>query len=293
MILVAGATGFVGNHTTRILTGNGLQVRVLARNLSELKRISDLKVDVVQGDVTDPASLEGKLEGITAVVHLVGIIRETASATFEGVHVNGTRNLVEAAVRSGVERFIYISALGTRKGARSMYHRTKWQAERTVVESGLRYVILRPSVMFGPDDAFFNMLRPMVKWLPVTLVADSGEYRLQPIWVQDTATCIKQCLADENATDQIIEIGGPQQLTFNQVIDVIAEVLGVRRPRVHLPLGLMRPAAKLMERILPNPPLTTDQLLMLQEDNVCDLARMRELFDIELMTLEKGLKSYW
>ena len=174
MILVTGGTGFVGGHLIRRLRRDALPVRALARHPDSAHALIDLGVEVVPGDIADKTTIEKAVEGIERVVHLVGIIQEAAGVTFRTVHVEGTRNMVEAARKAGVLHFFHQSALGTRPGAKSEYHRTKWEAEELVRKSGIPFTILRPSLIYGPGDGFTSRLSEVIRRAPVMPVIGSG-----------------------------------------------------------------------------------------------------------------------
>ena len=292
MILVTGGTGFVGSHLIRRLRKNEMAVRAVARDPDRAAWLRDLGVDVVRGDISDKASLEKAAEGAERVVHLVGIIQETARSTFQAVHVEGTQNMLEAARKAGVRHFLHQSALGTRPGARSAYHRTKWEAEELVRASGIPFTILRPSLIYGPGDQFTVRLAEMIKLSPVLPVIGSGKSRVQPIFIDDVTACILQAATSDCCFNEMYEIGGPEQLTYEEVTAAIAAALGVRRPMVHMPLFFMRTAARMFEAMWRKPPVTTDQLIMLQEDNVCGMRDIRDAFGIEPVKFGEGLKTF-
>lgn len=292
MILVTGGTGFVGGHLIRRLRQEGLPVRALARHPDRVQPLKDLGVQVVPGDISDKVSLEKAAEGIERVIHLVGIIQETPGVTFRGVHVEGTRNVIEAARKAGVRHFFHQSALGTRPGAKSEYHRTKWEAEELVRQSGIPHTILRPSLIYGPGDKFTIRLSEMLKRAPVMPVIGSGKYRVQPIYIDDVVSCMVKVVIGDAFLNEIYEIGGPDQLTYKEVTAAIAEVMGLKRLAVHVPLFFVKPIAHALETVLSNPPLTTDQLIMLQEDNVCSMRDIRDAFGIEPLAFRDGLKKF-
>ncbi|HEX9112821.1 MAG TPA: complex I NDUFA9 subunit family protein [Nitrospirota bacterium] len=292
MILVTGGTGFVGSHLIRRMRKNDLPVRAVARDPDRAAWLRDLGVEVVRGDIDDKASLETAAAGAERVVHLVGIIQETARSTFQSVHVEGTRNLLEAARKAGVRPFLHQSALGTRPGARSVYHRTKWEAEELVRASGIPFTILRPSLIYGPGDQFSIRLSEMIRMSPVLPVIGSGRSRVQPIFIDDVTACILQAVTSDCCYNEIYEIGGPEQMTYEEVASAIAAAMGVRKPVVHMPLFFMRAAARMLEIVLPKPPVTTDQIIMLQEDNVCGMRDIRDAFGIEPVKFAEGLKSF-
>jgi uncharacterized protein YbjT (DUF2867 family) len=292
MILVIGGTGFVGSHLVRRMRGNGLSVRVVARNPDKAHALADQGVEVVPGDISDKASLEKAAAGSERIIHLVGIIQEAPGVTFKNVHVEGTRNLVEAARKAGVRQFFYQSAVGARPGAKSEYHKTKWQAEELVRASGIPYTILRPSLIYGPGDQFTLRLAEIIRQSPVLPVIGSGKSKVQPIAIDDVVSCIVKAIASDAFLNESYEIGGPEQLTYEEVTRAIAGAMGIRRPAIHVPMLFMRPMARVLETVLPKPPLTTDQLIMLQEDNVCSMRDIREVFGIEPIKFQEGLKKF-
>ena len=292
MILVTGANGFVGRHLVERLRKDGIAVRALVRDPSRAQKLRDLGAEVAAGDVSDPVSLETAAAGCDRVIHLVGIIQEGRGFTFRSIHVDGTRNVLAAAKKAGVKQFFHQSALGTRENARSEYHRTKWDAEQLVGASGLPYTILRPSLIYGPGDLFTIRLAEMIKLAPVLPVIGSGRSKVQPIFIGDVTACIARAVMDDRFLNKAFEIGGPEQLTYEEVTKAIAAVLGVKRSTVHMPMFFMRTMAKVAETVLPKPPLTTDQLIMLQEDNVCDLKDIREAFGIEPVKFREGLAKF-
>lgn len=292
MILVTGGTGFIGGHLIRSLRQEGLPVRALARHPDKVQPLKDLSVEVVPGDISDSASLEKAAEGIERVINLVGIIQETPGVTFRAVHVEGTRNVIEAARKAGVRHFFHQSALGTRPGAKSEYHRTKWEAEELVRQSGIPHTILRPSLIYGPGDKFTIRLSEILRRAPVMPVIGSGKYRVQPIYIDDVVSCMVKAVTSDAFLNEIYEIGGPDQLTYEEVTKAIAEAMGLKRPAFHVPLFFMKPLARALETVLSNPPLTTNQLVMLQEDNVCSMRDIRDAFGIEPLAFRDGLRKF-
>jgi uncharacterized protein YbjT (DUF2867 family) len=292
MILVIGGTGFVGSHLVRRMRKEGIPLRALVRNPDKAQALADLGVEAFPGDLSNKASLEKAVAGVERVIHLVGIIQEAPGATFKSVHVEGTRNLVEAARKAGVRHFFYQSALGTRPGAKSEYHKTKWQAEELVRASGIPYTILRPSLIYGPGDQFTLRLAEIIRQSPVLPVIGSGKSKVQPIAIDDVVSCIVKAVSSDAFLNEIYEIGGPEQLTYEEVTRAIAGALGISRPAVHVPMLFIRPMALVLETLLPKPPVTTDQLIMLREDNVCSMRDIREVFGIEPENFQEGLKKF-
>lgn len=280
MILITGASGFVGRHVVAALAAAGRPaIRCLVHRASQLRPMGQFPVELAQGNVRDPASLSDALRGVETVVHLVAVIRERGrNTTFEWVNLQGTRSVIQAARAAGVQHLVHISTVGVREDPRLRYLHSRWMAEQEVLASGLPSTILRFSVGYGPGDEFVNTLAGLVKALPIIPVAGNGRNRFQPIAVEEVARCIAMVVQDPKYRHQIIEIGGPEHLTYNQILDVIAETYGVRRLKLHIPLPLMRLLVVAMELALPRPPVTLEQLKLLPFDNITALDSVERVF---------------
>lgn len=292
-VFITGGTGFVGRAVIQALRAEGYAVRCLVRRGSEPDLRGFGAIERVEGDVMARQTLDDGLAGCDAVVHLVGIIRERPAigSTFERVHVQGTQNVLGATAAAGVRRYLHMSALGTRAGARSRYHRTKWAAEEAVRSTPLPWTIFRPSIVYGPGDEFVTMLRGMIEGLPVVPVIGSGRQRLQPVPVAQVAQGFARALALEATVKHTYDVGGPDAVSMVELLDMIAAALGRRRRlKVHVPIGLVRPMTQLLHR-LPGYPLTPDQLLMLEEDNTCDPSAFFSTFGLTPVPLAAGLRS--
>jgi uncharacterized protein YbjT (DUF2867 family) len=290
-VFVTGATGFVGHAVLQRLCAEGHIVRCLVRRGSEADLRGLGAIARIEGDILTPGLEEG-MAGCDAVIHLVGIIREhrATNVTFERVHTEGTRNVLEAAKAAGIRRYVHMSALGTRRGAASRYHRTKWAAEEAVRASGLDWTIFRPSIIYGRGDGFVSMLASMVRRMPVVPVIGPGRQRVQPVPVEQVAAGFERALERPATIKQTYEVGGPQAVTLEELLDLIGRALGRRRVlKAHVPLGVMTPLARLLHP-LPGFPVTPDQLLMLGEDSVCDPRPFYETFTLEPVPLAVGLE---
>lgn len=298
MVLLTGATGFVGSHMVEALQAAGHPLCCLVRSPEKAKKQGLTDAELVAGDLLRPEALAAALTGIEKIIHLVGIIIERGPQTFERVHYQGTRNLVAAAKLAGVKRFVHMSALGARPDpAATAYHRTKWKAEQEVIRSGIPYVIFRPSIIYGPRDGFVTQMVDLIENAPAFLpIMGTGEYPLQPIFVSNVCRAFVDALTNEKATNRVFELGGPEALPYEKVIDTIAATIGVKKKKVHLPLALMRIAAGLMETFLPlagvTPPVTRAQLQMLREGSTCDVRPSLETFHLRLEPFAQRLASY-
>ena len=290
-VFVTGATGFVGRTVIQALRAEGYVVRCLVRRGSEPDLRGVEAIERVEGDVLSRQTLEEGMAGCDAVVHLVGIIREhvPTNTTFYRVHVQGTGNVVAAAASVGVRRYIHMSALGAREGARSRYHQTKWAAEEAVHACSLPWTIVRPSVIYGRGDGFVSLLVWVVRRLPVVPLIVGG--RLQPVPVEQVAQGVARALSRPSAVKQTYEVGGPDRVTLGELVDLIGKVLGRRRIlKFNVPRVVVRVATRALHR-LPYFPLTPDQLLMLEEDNVCDPAPFFSTFGLAPLPLATGLRQ--
>ncbi|CAG1065802.1 NADH dehydrogenase,E; NADH dehydrogenase [uncultured bacterium] len=293
MILVTGGTGFVGNAVVRELLDSSHRVRVLARRPERAALQPGPSFQAASGDVTDISSiLKAITPEIETVIHLVGILAESRGARFQAVHVDATRNVVEACKGMGVGRLLHMSALGAREGAASEYHRTKWEAEEIVRASGLGYTIFRPSVIFGPRDHFTNLFARMMRLSPVVMVPGSGRGLMQPVYVGDVAKAFALSLRKKETIGKTLELGGPEKLTFDEVIERIGEAAGLRRRKLHVPMPLMRANALLAEKLLSKPPFSRDALKMLEEENTTALNALVEVFGMTPRALSEGMREY-
>jgi len=299
-IFVTGASGYIGSAIVERLLEDGHEVLCLVRDAARLRvaAAASSRVRAVIGDLLDPASYRSALREADAVIHLVGIIRERPSAgiSFERLHELGTRLLVDACVEAGFaadgrRRFIHMSALGSRPAASTAYFRTKWAAEETVRGSGMPHVIFRPSVVFGPGDEFVNMLAGLVR-APLTPVLGDGRYRMQPVALRTVADVFAKAAAGAGPANAAYDVGGPEQLAYNELLRVIGVALGRRVRLVHAPLPLMKPIVRAMERF-PWFPVTTNQLTMLLEENICrEGTPFYGVYDPPVVRFADGIREY-
>ncbi len=289
MILVTGSSGFLGRNVVKALRTRGESVRCLVRSPSRARVVTDYGVELAYGDVLDPASLKDAMRGVDAVAHLVAIIRERGRNTFDRVNRQGTETVVQAARDEGVRHIVHVSAIGVQENQAYPYLYSKWLGEQEVIRGGVAYTIIRPSILFGPGDEFINTLAGVVKSFPVAPVAGDGRVRFQPISVEDVGGIVSLVAGNHRFGGKIIEVGGPDHLTYNEILDIIARTLGVRRVKVHLPVPLMRLLTRVMEAVIPNPPATTSQLEMLSLDNVTDLGSVERNFRMRPRPLEGNI----
>jgi NADH dehydrogenase len=299
-VFITGATGFVGREVVRKARQMGHSVGVLARHplagrVRELA--SQAGTTVSAGDVREPGTLATAFQGADAVIHLVGIISEIGRSTFENIHTEGTRNLVNAAQRCGIKRFLHMSALGTRPNAVSRYHQSKWAAEEIVRQSGLAYTIFRPSLIYGPEDKFVNLFYSIARSSPVLPVMGSTKARFQPVAVEVVAAAFARALSKPKSVAQTFDLCGPETFTFPELLDQILQVMRRKRLKVHIPLSLARLQASFLGVLYRGllrkpPPLNRDQLIMLQEDNIGDCRKAEEILGLKQRGFREGIGNY-
>jgi uncharacterized protein YbjT (DUF2867 family) len=305
-VLVTGASGFVGRHICESLIQIGHPVRGLVRQVPVRKSRVD-GVEYLRGvDVADAVTLTPEMfAGVDAIIHLVGIIQENPrkGQTFQRVHVEGTRNVVDEALRAGFDgRFVYMSAIGSSPNSPSVYSQTKYQAERIVIGSKLPYTIFRPSLIIGADGEFVSQMKDLVLHgglasnapFPFIPVPGSGFNLFQPIWIDDLVECVTQSLGRGDTINQLYEVGGGTQLSFNELLKGFARSLGKpKKPLLHAPIPLLYAAATVMEKILPKPPVTRDQLRNLGLDNITTSLAVKEVFGLDPVTFEQMLTKIY
>jgi uncharacterized protein YbjT (DUF2867 family) len=272
MILVTGGSGYLGSHIVRRLVAGGAEVRVLVHDIGRSRRegrLRDLPIEFVEGDVTQPETLKPAMMGLDATIHTVAIAIERGKATYEQVNTEGTVNLVDAASAAGVRRFLNISQLGADADLPYRFLASKGRAQEYVAASDLEWTAFRPSVIWGPEDEFANTFARLVPLTPIIFPIVGGpEARFQPVWVEDVVSAVVKSLADPSTIRGEFELGGPEVLTLEQIERRTLEAIGARRVMVRFPMSLLRLAVRVMEGVLPNPPVTSSLLELLAVSNV-------------------------
>jgi NADH dehydrogenase len=292
VILVTGGTGFVGGHVVHELRGRELPVRCLVRSLPTGSKLASRGCELAEGDVTDAESLRRAVAGCDTVIHLVAI-RQGRDVQFRRVMVEGTRDLLAAAKEAAVRRFVHMSALGTSEETKDLvpYYRAKWDTEQLVRASGIPHVIFRPSFVFGPDGGILPTFTKLARFTPVTPIIGSGRQRIQPIWADDVAEYFAEAVERDDVTGRLYELGGPDAASWNEFWERLKRVRGIRRPSIHVPVGLMRVNALVTERLPGNIPLTRDLLTMLEHgDNVVSNDDAVRTFELPLVSLDDQLR---
>jgi len=292
-ILVTGASGFVGRHVVAHLREAGRRVRALVRPTSSRRMEDTADLEIADGDIRTAASVAAAARGCGACVHLVGILRQRGEATFRTVHVEGTEHVVSACREAGVRRLVHMSALGVGRGVDTPYFRTKEEAEARVRESGLHWTILRPSVIHGPrGDFMIQMARMVARPGPVPLVGH-GLQVIQPVWVEDVARIAAGALERDGTVGRAYAVGGPDLLTLRAFYRTVSRVLlGREKWLFPVPRLAVRSGAWVASRVLANPPVTPDELRMLEAARPCDTAPIERDFDMQPAPFEDTLRGY-
>jgi uncharacterized protein YbjT (DUF2867 family) len=287
-IFITGATGFVGSNLRAALGDR--PVRLLVRDATKDERLRRPTVELVEGDVTRPDSLRGTMDGCQSVIHLVGIIEETGSGSFDAIIRRGTENVLAEARRAGIGHFVHMSAMGATDDSAFPYLQAKWKAEEAVRSGTIPWTIFRPSVIFGPGDGFINPLALLVK-LPLTPVVGDGQSRFMPVAVAEVSEIFAATPGRRERHGQTYELGGGKIYTFTQMLDAIGNELGKHHPRVKVPVPLISAVVALSNPLPPalRPPVTGEQLKMLKISNTTDRSATGDLLGRPPLALEDGL----
>ena len=309
LVTLFGGSGFIGRYAARELVKHGFRVRIAVRrpHLAGDCRLAGPPgwVDIVQTNIRNVHSIERALEGADAAINLVGIMYEKGKQSFEAAQREGARNVAAACKAAGISRLIHISSIGADPESASPYGRTKGEAEQIVREILPETVILRPSIVFGPEDQFFNRFAQLSGITPFLPAIGGGKTKLQPIYAGDVASCIAGAVMQEDAAGKTFELGGPSAYSFNELYDFIGETIDKKRLKLPVPFIAAKPMGYLFGtvfRFLPPfswgmfgpAPITGSQVEMLKTDNVVaeDALTAADLGVADLETIEAIVPSY-
>ena len=286
-VAVVGATGFVGRHVVPHLEAAGHRVIAVSRDAKQRSGWGEL-VEARAADIVTGSGLEAAMAGADAVVNLVAIARESGKETFEDYNVRGTGRVVIAAEHAGVRRIVHLSALGVVDDPKLGYLGSKWRGEQLVRESALEWVVLRPSLLFGRGDGFFNIVKTTLKWWSPGIVAipGKGDARFQPLAAADLAIAVEKSLTDPERAGQVYELGGPEHFTYREIVDEVMSVTGMRRLKLGMPIPLISALTAATDRVLPVFPVSHDQISSLQRPNSTDLDAFERAFGVRPRPLD-------
>lgn len=290
-ILVTGGTGFIGQALVRHLVDAGYKVRILLRASSQSPKLPlSLPVEVAVSSLADSRGLRASMVGVDTVYHLAGAEWRGAYASLMEIDIQGTQNVVAAAADAGVRRLFFVSHLGADRASAYPVLKAKAIAEEYIRRSGINYTIIRAAIVYGRNDGFTTGLAQLLTTIPrVFLVPGDGESLLQPIWVEDLTTCLTWALDDERTFNQMYELGGPEYLSFNQVVQTIMDVLGIQRRLFHMRQPYLRAITVFMENLLPTIPVSVYWLDYLATNRASSLDAIPRLFNLMPSRLSQRL----
>jgi len=293
-VALAGGSGFIGRAIARrLVAGGGVKVRVLTRDPEKARAQLDLPgVEFVRADIAQPASLKDALLEVNTIVDAIQfdgypVENPRRGLTFERIDYGGAIALIDAAKQTGVQQFIYISGAAADENSSHPGFRAKGRAERAIRESGLTYTIFRPSLVYGPEDKVVNGLARALRFAPIFGVPGTGRQKVQPVLVDDLAACVMLAVSGRGRNGTY-EIGGPDLMTFDEMMEIIMDASGHRRPLFHIPEGIMRGVGGLLEK-LPKPLLSRDAVTFVTADNACDIKPLVDEFGINLTPARVGM----
>lgn len=278
LVTVFGGSGFVGTYVVRALARRGWRIRVAVRKphlAYKLRPYGDVgQIQFVQANIAVAETVEAALDGADACVNLVSILYQTPGRSFRRVNVDGARNVAQACAAAGIERLVHVSAIGADENGQAEYARTKGEGEAVVRKLVPSARIVRPSVVFGPEDDFFNRFAAMAGWSPFLPLIGGGKTRFQPVYVGDVATAIAACVERADTAGQTYELGGPEAFTFRQLMEMTCREIGKRRVLLPMPfaaaslIGMAGDFQTVLHPMGGKPIVTSDQVLLMHRDNV-------------------------
>src|SRR6266487_5325133 len=297
MILITGATGYIGRHLVSRLVAQGELPRCLVRNINRAASILAVdNVEFVLGDTISSATLDTAVQGVDTIVHAAfirGDLKQSAGNNYEETNVQGTANLIKAAKKAGVKRIIEISGLGTKPDKPGSYMQGRYLAEKMLKDSGLDWTIIQPSVLFGKNAPFIKGLSELISTAPVVPLIGGGKTLFQPIYVEDVVTVIIKTLEDPaRTTGKTFTIGGPAYYSFTQVVDELLRAMHKKRIKAPAPTALVGIGAAVMEAVLPKPPLTRAAMTLFSFNNTTDLNSVERDFGFKPVSFTTYLQEH-
>ena len=299
-VFITGGTGFVGSIVAEKIKSSGASVTLLERNKKKIPHLKELGFEVFEGTLEEKSTVRAFLTSnkFDAAINLIGIIRSLPDSSFQKVHVDYVNALLDMAKESGIERFIHMSALGAAEKSDSEYFSTKYEGESLVRNSGLKWTVFRPSLIFGNNAGFFDDLIDLVKTRALVPIIGTGETKFAPIDVFSVAEAYNNALYNEKTINKVFQLCGPDTFTFEGIIDLIMEISPPKKLKIHAPSFIAEKSLNFIEKLSSslskNTPITSDQIRMLKYDNICegDMGGPDELFGLKRTHLKGWLNEY-
>src|SRR5208337_4490948 len=276
MILITGASGFVGRNLLRHIDAKKMRIRCLVRNKNKLG--GDEEAEIIEGDISDRNVLNEATKNVDTVVHLAAVIKSSVPREFVDVNVTGTKNLVEACLRNEIKKIIYVSSLDAALNKHDLYGETKAGGEDEIIRSGIDYIILRPALIYGTDLNGINVLAKIVKTFPIIPVIGGGTHKLQPVYINDVCEIIAK-LINSDIRNKIYYIAGEQDISMNALIDKIADIYGKKVFKIHIPLWSLWLPLKIYNLVFSNYAISYQALKLLDQDKICKLGEIKKDFN--------------
>ncbi len=301
-VFITGGTGFVGSVVSEKIKSSGVSVALLERNKKKIPRLKEQGFEVLEGTLEEKSAVNGFLSAnkFDAVINLIGIIRSLPGFSFRKVHVDYVNTLLDIVKGNGIDRFIHMSALGAAENSDSEYFSTKYEGESLVRNSGLKWTVFRPSLIFGNNAGFFDDIIDLVKARAFVPIIGTGETKFAPIDVFSVAEAYSNSLYNEKTINKAFQLCGPDIFTFEGIIDLIMEISPPKKLKIHAPSFIAEKSLNFIEKLSSslskNAPVTSDQIRMLKYDNVCETDKdgqdNDELFGLKRTHLKDWLADY-
>ncbi|MCL6120473.1 MAG: NAD(P)H-binding protein [Deltaproteobacteria bacterium] len=301
-VFIAGGTGFVGSVVSEKIKSSGASVMLLERNKNKIPRLKEQGYEVFEGTLEDKAAVSSFLSAnkFDAIINLIGIIRSVPGFSFQKVHVDYVNTLLDLAKENGIGRFIHMSALGASENSGAKYFSTKYKGESLVKNSGLKWTVFQPSLIFGNNAGFFDDIIDLVKTRAFVPIIGTGETKFAPIDVFSIAEAYNNSLYNEKTLNEVFRLCGPDIYTFEEIIDLIMETSPPKKLKIHTPSFIAEKSLGFIEKLSPslsqNAPVTSDQIRMLKHDNICEsndeTQKNDEILGLKRTHLKDWLMSY-
>lgn len=288
MILITGATGFIGSELVKELSKKTKSIRCLVRAGSDTRLIEGYDIEILKGSLIDKESLENALEGITTVIHMAAVTSSKDRAHLHRTNVVSTQNIVQTCVKKNIRKFIFISSINATLDKKGAYGQSKFEAEQIVRRSSLDAFILRPSLVYNKvGDKILVSIVKLIKRLPIIPIIGDGNYKWQPIYIKDLILIIVKIVYDDSLVNETYNVAGSSAVSYNELVDLICSAMDVRRIKVHIPFLIVRAVSNLFGSIVN---LSPDQIRELDQDKTADIGPMIKTFGLEPLSIQEGIR---